>query len=95
MLVWEGQGLDLQMVGFPEQPVDADTQGMSSQLAVESGAQAPESMGAVRFDVEPLESRCRIAQCVPIVANPLDYAIWAHRELQSRFIKLWRPIAER
>ena len=54
MLVREGQGLDLQVVWLPKQTVDEDTQGMSSQLAVESGAQAPEGMGMVRFDVELL-----------------------------------------
>ena len=54
MLVREGQSLDLQVVWLPKQSVDEDTQGMSSQLAVESGAQTPESVGVVRFDVELL-----------------------------------------
>jgi hypothetical protein len=54
MLVWEGQGLDLQAVWPPKQAVDIDTQGMSSQLAVESCTQTPESVGAVRLDVELL-----------------------------------------
>ena len=54
MLLRESQGLDLQVVWLPKQPVDKDTQGMSSQLGVESGTQTPESMGVVRFDVELL-----------------------------------------
>ena len=54
MLVWESQALDLQVVWLPKQAVDIDAQGVSSQLAVEPGAQTPESMGVVRFDVELL-----------------------------------------
>ena len=54
MLVWECQSLDLQVLWLPKQPVDKDAQGMSSQLAVESSAQTPESVGVVRFDVELL-----------------------------------------
>jgi hypothetical protein len=54
MLVWEGQGLDLQVIWLPKQPIAKITQGMSSQLAVESGAQTPESVGVVRLDVELL-----------------------------------------
>jgi aryl-phospho-beta-D-glucosidase BglC (GH1 family) len=35
------------------------------------------------------------AQFVPIDHVPFDYSIWTDRELQNRFIKLWRAIAER
>jgi len=54
MLVWEGQSLDLQVIGLSKQAVDIDTQGTSSQLAVESGAQTPERMGMVCLNVELL-----------------------------------------
>lgn len=35
------------------------------------------------------------AQFVPMVDVPFDYTIWADAELQNRFIRLWRAIAER
>ncbi len=34
------------------------------------------------------------AQFVPVADVPFDYTIWASRELQDRFIRLWRAIAE-
>ncbi len=75
MLAWEGQCLDLQVVWLPKQPVDIDTQGMSSQLAVESGAQAPESMGVVRFDVELLTELAvnRLNDLSHGIEQPLDF----------------------
>ena len=74
MLVREGQGLDLQVVWLPKQPIDEDTQGMSSQLAVESGAQAPESVGVVRFDVELLTELAinRLDDLPHGIEQPLD-----------------------
>ena len=76
MLVWEGQGLDLQEVWLPKQPIDKDTHGMSSQLAVEPGAQTPESMGVVRFDVELLTELAihRLDDLSHGIEQPFDFA---------------------
>ena len=75
MLVWEGQGLDLQVVWLPKQSVDKDTQGMSSQLAVESGAQTPESVGVIRFDVQLLTELAinRLNDLSHSIEQPLDF----------------------
>ena len=52
MLVVKGQFLDFQIVRCAQETVDIDAEGMCGQLSVESGTQAPQSMGAVGFNRE-------------------------------------------
>ena len=59
MLDRESQRLDLQEVGISQDTIEIGAQGMCAELAVEAGAQTPESTSTIGFDVELL-SQLRI-----------------------------------
>src|SRR4051812_12647339 len=52
MLDREGKCLDMQEIWLSELTVDIDAKGMCGELGIEPGAQAPEGMSMVGFDVE-------------------------------------------
>ena len=52
MLDRESESLDLQEIGLSELTIDVDAKGMCGELGIKPGAQAPERMSMVGFDVE-------------------------------------------
>src|SRR5215212_1098287 len=50
----EGQGLDLEAVRRPQQPVEVDAERVRGELGVQAGAQAPEGVGVMATEVELL-----------------------------------------
>ncbi len=58
MLDWESERFDLQEVRLSQQPVEIQAQGVGSQFGVQPGAQAPEGMGMVDFDMKLVGELC-------------------------------------
>ena len=54
VLVGEGEGLDLEPVGVPQQAVEVEAEGVGGELGVEPGAQAREGMGVMTGEAELL-----------------------------------------
>ncbi len=52
MLVRKGQLLDLKEVTLPQQAIFVNNKCMCCQLCLQSGAQSPECVSMVRFDIK-------------------------------------------